>query len=69
LYVALSLRLIDACFLKFDVTFQQGEDFVGQQCQLLGDRLEVFAPRGAWKPLDDASVEPMDLRPVGWPLP
>ena len=62
-------ELIDACFLRFDVAFQQVEDFVGQQCQLLRDRLEFLAHRGARKPLDDASVEPMDLRPIGWPLP
>ena len=62
-------ELIGACFLSFDVTFQQAEDFFSQPCQILRDRFQLFASRRARNALQDASVDPVDLRPIGRPLP
>lgn len=69
LYVALIVRLIAAHILRFDMSFEQVEDFVGEQRQLISDWLKRQACRTARNPRHDAAVELMHLGPVGGPLP
>src|SRR5208337_4978438 len=51
------------------MVFQQDEDFVGQQRQICGDRLELLPRSRAGKPVQNASIEPVDLGPIRRPLP
>ena len=51
------------------MTFQQIEDFVGQQRQLVRNRLQFNARSRARNPLQDATIEPVHPRPIRWPLP
>ena len=51
------------------MAFQQVEDLVGQPRQVCGNRLELLPRSRARNPLQNAAIEPVDLRPTRWPLP
>jgi hypothetical protein len=63
------LVLIGVHFYRFDVSFQDVEQALGERGQFFGDRLHVSQDAGPWNSGGDGSIESVDGFPSRGPLP